>query len=201
MGTRKAPEEHREALLQAAGRVFARRTYAGAKLEEIAREAGLTRGAISWHFSRKIALYRAYIEEVNSMAFTELLAIINGPGDPVTRLEAGTRYMVSTRVQKRLDTLILADLLNKPPQGAQDLKELVDGYFDRLIADHAAMMADGIAQGVFRPELDPDFMARSYYNYFWGFYLNLERFFGEHDDEALLQDRIHQLLVAPTLTS
>src|SRR5947208_7147256 len=64
--TRAARAEGREArdeLLTAALRVFARRSYREAGVDEIAAEAGYSKGALYWHFSGKEELLTALLEE------------------------------------------------------------------------------------------------------------------------------------------
>ena len=64
--TRAARQEGREArdeLLTAALRVFARRGYRDAGVDEIAAEAGYSKGALYWHFSGKQELLLALIDE------------------------------------------------------------------------------------------------------------------------------------------
>ena len=64
--TRAARSEGREArdeLLTAALRVFARRGYREAGVDEIAAEAGYSKGALYWHFSRKEELLTALLDE------------------------------------------------------------------------------------------------------------------------------------------
>ncbi|MGE5507236.1 MAG: TetR family transcriptional regulator [Chitinophagales bacterium] len=53
----------RSRLLTAAARVFARHGYAEATLDEVAEEAGLTKGAVYWHFASKSDLYLALLQE------------------------------------------------------------------------------------------------------------------------------------------
>jgi AcrR family transcriptional regulator len=57
-------EETRAELVSAAARVFARRGFHGASMEQIARESGYSTGAIYWHFEGKddlfLAVYEAY---------------------------------------------------------------------------------------------------------------------------------------------
>ncbi len=55
-------ERNRAALLDAAGRVFRERGYAGATLEGIADEAGFTKGAIYSQFRSKADLFCALLE-------------------------------------------------------------------------------------------------------------------------------------------
>lgn len=51
-------------LLDAAEQVFSENGYANTTLQEIAERAGLTRGAIYWHFRDKAQLLDALLEDV-----------------------------------------------------------------------------------------------------------------------------------------
>ena len=53
----------RERLITAAATVFARKGFAGTSLDEIADEAGVTKGAVYSNFENKQALVRAVLEE------------------------------------------------------------------------------------------------------------------------------------------
>jgi AcrR family transcriptional regulator len=55
-------EETRAELIAAAAKVFAQRGFHGASVEQIAREAGYSTGAIYWHFSDKDDLFLAVLE-------------------------------------------------------------------------------------------------------------------------------------------
>ena len=60
--TKAEAQETREALLDAAERVFFENGVATTSLTEIAQAASLTRGAIYWHFVDKAALFEAVQE-------------------------------------------------------------------------------------------------------------------------------------------
>lgn len=66
----------RQRLLDAAAAVFARRGFAAASVEEIAREAGYSTGAIYWHFDGKDDLFLAMAEEFAVDRVRELSAVI-----------------------------------------------------------------------------------------------------------------------------
>lgn len=53
----------REQLLDAAARVFAQRGYSGASINEIASEAGFSKGALYWNFASKEELFFALLDE------------------------------------------------------------------------------------------------------------------------------------------
>ncbi len=61
----------REALLDAAAAVFAKRGFQGASLDEIAETAGYTRGAIYKHFADKEELLHEVCVRLNERAFAE----------------------------------------------------------------------------------------------------------------------------------
>src|SRR5437764_11696511 len=68
-------EETRGELIAAAALVFARSGFHGASLEEIAREAGYTTGAIYWHFAGKDDLFLAVFESYTTTRVREYEAI------------------------------------------------------------------------------------------------------------------------------
>lgn len=66
--TRKCAEETRDQLLDAAERLFYEHGVTRTSLEEIARAAGVTRGAVYWHFRNKIDLFEAMQERAERPA-------------------------------------------------------------------------------------------------------------------------------------
>ena len=68
--------ETRARLLAAAAAVFARRGFAAASVDEIAREAGYSTGAIYWHFDGKDDLFLAMAEEFALDRVRELTEVI-----------------------------------------------------------------------------------------------------------------------------
>lgn len=77
----------RTQLLDAAETVFLRRGVARSSLDEIARSAGLTRGAIYWHFQNKADLVQALLDRVR-LPLAELLPELEGAvgNDPLRTL-------------------------------------------------------------------------------------------------------------------
>jgi AcrR family transcriptional regulator len=59
----RIPEGSRERVLDAAAEVFARRGYERATVDEIAGEAGLSKGTVYWNFASKEDLFVALLEE------------------------------------------------------------------------------------------------------------------------------------------
>src|SRR6202048_277234 len=77
--TRAARAQGREArdeLMSAALRVFARRGYRQAGVDEIAADAGYSKGALYWHFSGKDELLLALLEERIDAPMREMVALL-----------------------------------------------------------------------------------------------------------------------------
>jgi AcrR family transcriptional regulator len=68
-------EETRRELVDSAARTFARRGFQGASLDEIAREAGYSTGAIYWHFKGKDDLFLAVFEAYATARVAEIAAV------------------------------------------------------------------------------------------------------------------------------
>ena len=80
---RQRQEETRERLLDAATRVFARRGYQQATLDEIAKEAGFTIGAVYSNFAGKEELFLALADREVDQRVAEIRAV----GDAAERGE------------------------------------------------------------------------------------------------------------------
>jgi AcrR family transcriptional regulator len=80
---REKQEQTRERLLDAASRVFARRGYQQSTLQEIAKEAGFTIGAVYSNFSGKEELFLALADKEVEQRVAEIRAV----GDAAERGE------------------------------------------------------------------------------------------------------------------
>jgi TetR/AcrR family acrAB operon transcriptional repressor len=129
--TREAALATREQLLDAAQHVFREKGVGHTTLAEVADAAGVTRGAIYWHFRSKAELFKAMVEraELPMDAALEELAE-GGHDDPLGQardlaLRALLHLATSERTQAVFDIVFLrceytADLL---PVQEQHLKE------------------------------------------------------------------------------
>src|SRR5205823_1982312 len=81
--------ETRAELLSAALRVFAQRGYRQASVDEIAAEAGYSKGALYWHFSSKEELLVALLDERIDAPMRRLVALLeSAPPDRDMAVEA-----------------------------------------------------------------------------------------------------------------
>lgn len=89
-------ESTRSALVDSAVELFTKRGYAGTSLDEIAKRARVTKGALYHHFSGKQALFEAAFDAVESVVFDRLEKIMNGPESPWDRALSALREFIKS---------------------------------------------------------------------------------------------------------
>jgi AcrR family transcriptional regulator len=88
----------RTQLVQAAARVYARRGFDGATLDEVAEEAGFTKGAVYDHFGSKENLLVALLDEHLAQQIAEQVALFDPAKDTAERPRAGAeRWMTDLK--------------------------------------------------------------------------------------------------------
>src|SRR3954470_3081357 len=88
-------EETRRKLLKAAEKVFSKVGFEAARLEDIAKEAGHTRGAFYAHFSSKEDLFFALLEQQIYHHLTRIQAIMDASADEAAALKELREYYVA----------------------------------------------------------------------------------------------------------
>ncbi|MCK7498030.1 MAG: TetR family transcriptional regulator [Comamonadaceae bacterium] len=89
--TKEEAEATRSRILDAAELTFQQRGVSGTSLEDIARSAGVTRGAIYWHFRDKADLFEAMMDRVVLPLESQLLSSGDPEvADPLEQLRAAT---------------------------------------------------------------------------------------------------------------
>lgn len=71
--TKEDAEKTRQDIIDAGIRVFSRKLYAVVNMSDIAKEAGVTRGAIYWHFKNKSDLFM----EIHNLVVKEIEIIVS----------------------------------------------------------------------------------------------------------------------------
>lgn len=148
-----------EELLDAALEVFADQGFARARLHDVARRAGVTKGTVYLYFDSKESLFRELVRTkvASSIAAGELF--VRAFEGPTHELLVGfiRRYwdVMMRPANARLARLLISELGNFPDLARFYLKEVV-----RVRAVIAAIIERGIARGEFR-SVSPTIAARS----------------------------------------
>lgn len=86
--TKEDAQETRDQILNAAAYVFSEKGFACTSLEDIAKAAKVTRGAIYWHFKNKVDIFEALHEQLHSSVMEMLLQDIEkAQASPLKQLE------------------------------------------------------------------------------------------------------------------
>lgn len=110
--TKEEAQATRERLLDTAETVFLQRGVARTSLNDIASAAGLTRGAVYWHFADKAALYNALMDRFSERCERIVQALyeapVNQPAVILRRLALGPiELMLTDETARRLLTIAM----------------------------------------------------------------------------------------------
>jgi AcrR family transcriptional regulator len=138
---KRRPEERPSQILDAALEVFESRGLAGARLEEIAEEAGISKGTIYLYFESKEALFRALVQRTIVAATAEFVERERA-GTATARLHelAAERWgHFRSREFQTVYRLVLGELHMFP--------ELAKAYLDQVPSGAADCLARVIEEG------------------------------------------------------
>jgi AcrR family transcriptional regulator len=151
----------RARLLDAALLSFHAKGYTATTLDDIASQAGITRGAIQWHFGSKAELFNTLVRECYQRAATKFQDIYTQGGTPLQQLRQVLISWLSypendSEFRTMLELVILKTEVS--PELAEGMQEKIQGnrssvhFFVQLIQQ-------GIAAGEIRSEVRPEVAA------------------------------------------
>lgn len=140
----------REMILDAAVRVFARQGYAGTRVDDVAREAGIAKGSVYLYFDSRDALLVAASEAYAARSRAVLQQARGGTGPALEQLAALVRSVVAMMAEEPEVTRILIDLW---AAGSQEAGPAVDmpAEYREYRAVIAELLARAEAEGTVRP--------------------------------------------------
>ena len=143
-------EEKRRAILDAAIRVFARRGYHGARVGDIAREAGVAHGLLYHYFASKEQVLHTIFRENWAELIGRFRAVEASSEPAAEKIEAIAKILLRTwRNDPDLVTVMVREVARSPALQAEveEVRE-VFGIVQRIVEQ-------GQASGEFRRDFDP----------------------------------------------
>jgi TetR/AcrR family transcriptional regulator len=150
----REPELNSAGLLAAAAMEFATHGLKGARMEHIARTAGITRAMIYYYFGGREGLYLATLEEAYHWIRQQEMAV-DLEGLPAAE---AMRRLVEFRIDFYADnpTFVALVAIENQHEGAfLRQSEVVRGRGAANVARTRAVLERGQAEGVFRRDVDP----------------------------------------------
>jgi AcrR family transcriptional regulator len=134
----------RAALITAARRLFGAEGFAEVGAERIAREAGMTRGALYHQFADKADLFAAVLDQVEAEIAQRVAGAVTGfdPADTAGMLLAGAGAWLDASAEPDLQRIVLLD--GPSVLGWDRWREICLRHTVGLIA---ALLQDGIDRG------------------------------------------------------
>ena len=157
---RRDPQSRPQQILDAAFHEFGERGLAGARLDDIAKRAGVAKGTIYLYFPNKEALFREMVRTTIIAALDTAEQLLDQGDDEsaesqLRRLATGWWVFLRSDRFQVVQRLVLAELQHFP--------DLMQFYADAVVARGIRLMgsvvARGTARGEFR-ELPPETAAR-----------------------------------------
>jgi AcrR family transcriptional regulator len=157
---RRRAEARPDEVLDAALKLFIAKGFAATRVEDIAKEAGLSKGAVYLYFPSKEAIIEGLVRRaVVPVANSALRFVRSHEGDPRQTVALVMR-MVGARLSEpgmiAIPRLLLREMINFPELAAMYKREVLD----RVIPVVEGVIARGIAEGYLRP-VDPSLTIRS----------------------------------------
>ncbi|WP_421761932.1 TetR/AcrR family transcriptional regulator [Devosia sp.] len=157
---RRRAEARPDEVLDAALALFIENGFAATRVEDIAKRAGLSKGAVYLYFPSKEALLEGLVRRaVLPIAENALGALQNYEGDPRIVITAVLKMLALRLKDDKLiaiPKLIFREVLGFPELAAMYRREVLD----RVIPTLEALLRNGIEQGYLR-QVDPHLTIRS----------------------------------------
>jgi AcrR family transcriptional regulator len=145
-----AQEEKRKLILDAAVRVFARRGYHGARVGDIAEEAGIAHGLLYHYFSSKEEVLQTVFRENWGQLIDRFRAVEAADEPAADKLAGIAKILLRTwRNDPDLVTVMVREVARSP-----QLQGQVEGVREAF-AILRRVIEQGQADGSFRADLDP----------------------------------------------
>jgi AcrR family transcriptional regulator len=147
-------------VLDAALDLFIEKGFAATRVEDIARRAGLSKGAVYLYFASKEAIIEGLVKRaIVPIASNALAAVSQVKGDPRPVIAMVLRMLAKGLAEPRvvaIPKLLMREVVNFPELATMYRREVLD----RVIPVVTGLIARGVQEGHFRP-VDPELTIRS----------------------------------------
>lgn len=149
--------ERKPQILEAALKVFARKGFDAARMEDIAQEAGLSIGGVYWYYKSKAEVIVALMQSVIDKDVLALRALLGASGTVIDRLR---QYIRATAAQSEELAMIEYELYELALREAK-VRKHVRSFFTTYREVLAEFVKQGVERGEFR-SVDINLVAKTF---------------------------------------
>ncbi len=159
--TKKEAEKTREAILESAEAIFLKKGVSKTSLEEIARHAGMTRGAVYWHFKNKSHLINELVSQIYqpvAKVFNEFKTMEGSVIEKLYGLFTNIFYELSNNEKTRnIFTILLrrCEYTEELTESEAQSNNLIEEF----ISHCAELLSEPESAKNLRPEINPNLAA------------------------------------------
>ena len=151
LGTRNQPEATRDTILRSAAAEFAMEGLAGARMDAIARSAGVNKALLYYYFHDKDALYGAVLDRFFGPLFLRLTGVLDSAAPAGNRILNYARAHFDTIAEApHYARLFQGEMMSAGRGMSPHLSRIVEEYSRPLSLRMQATLKAGIAGGEFR---------------------------------------------------
>jgi TetR/AcrR family transcriptional regulator len=154
LGTRGQPEQTRAAILQAAVREFARHGLAGARTDQIAREARVNKALLYYYYKDKETLYGAALDHAFGQQSEHMLAVLQRKLPPKERILTYVGEYFDFIAAHPLNRDLAQREMMRAGQSSGHFQRIGKRYFQPLFGGLSELIREGVESGEFRA-VDP----------------------------------------------
>jgi TetR/AcrR family acrAB operon transcriptional repressor len=169
--TKTEADKTRQDLMRSAWQIFSQKGYAETRLSDIARDAGVTRGAIYWHFGNKENLLLSLFKEKADSYFMIISEALEKDLSPLEKIKA-----ILVNIIKKMETddqFKAEEILMLRRADDKGRFQQIHDYIKQRTKKHSELMfriiVEGQERGEIRKGIDPRHIVSLFFVFIGGF--------------------------------
>lgn len=146
-------------IVDAAIRVLARQGYAKTSLLDIAKEAGMSKGALHYHYPTKEALIHTVLETACNAVQARTMQAWSPSDNPFAALRKSLEELWATRAERSDEALVVADLLALSLSD-ESLRPKLAEFYELGAQQIRVYLEENLMSLGLEPRISPDILPR-----------------------------------------
>ncbi len=163
-------EQRKNQILDAAMQVFARLGFHKARMEDVAQEAGVSKGLLYWYYKNKDAIIAAILDRLFSQEMRHLHNALAASGPVTDRLLALSRETAQHMLSLKFLVPIAFEFYALAGRNAH-VRSALQQYYTQYRQNLMQLIEEGIASGEFREDTQAEAVAQTIIALFEGLVL------------------------------